>query len=176
MIAIEHVLAGLAVIMVIGIAAAVAAHWWGRQQVQKEVRAEKELRAAVSQKAAVSAMAGDGSVPADSEEDTLTQSGVIAVNSLLERLIESGDLGTAELWAKNALRSNPEQPSVAARLAEVHYRNGNRREFFDVLSRYVLPQRQKLDPSMWAELERMTKEFSTAKKPVVTELHTAARA
>ncbi|MEM7405458.1 MAG: hypothetical protein AAF458_09215 [Pseudomonadota bacterium] len=176
MIAIEHVLAGLAVIFAIGIAAAVVAHWWGRQQVQKEVRAEKDLRAAVSQKAAVSAMAGDGSKPVTDEDDTLTQSGVIAVNSLLERLIESGDLGTAELWAKNALRSNPDQPSVAARLAEVHYRNGNRREFFDVLSRYVLPQRQKLDAQVWSELERMTKEFSPAKKSVVTELNRAARA
>lgn len=92
--------------------------------------------------------------------ETLSQSGVLAINSLLERLIENGERATAELCAKSTLRAKPNQVSFAIRLVETYHRAGDHRRFFDSLSDFILPQRGAIDADTWIHLQALFKDFA----------------
>jgi len=159
MIDIQHLVYGLGAIVVVGVVAALTMHLWHRYQAQSIVAAEQQIKVVISQKAAVAALAVESSA-AQAEEEELTQSGVIAINVLLGRLIDNGDYTNAKLWAENALRSNSNQVSVAIKLVEAHHCAGDRREFFSSLSEFVLPQRDNIDAQTWAHLETMLADFA----------------
>lgn len=94
------------------------------------------------------------------EEQPLSESAVFAIEEMLSSLISRGDLEEAETWAENTLRTNPNHLRVAVRHAEIHHRRGERKDFFAVLSQYVIARRDELGAETWGRLEGMLHDFS----------------
>lgn len=164
MIETQHLFTGL---ILIGGAAAVIAltvFVFERLSASRERRRSDAQIARIAQKAAVSELAfrddneEEPSSMADNER--LSDSAVFAIEEMLVTLISRGDLEAAETWAENTLRTNPDHLRVAVRLAEIHHQRGERKDFFEVLSQYVIARRDELGAETWGRLESMLHDFS----------------
>ena len=159
---VEHLIIGLTLITSIGLALAFGLFVWRKFQESRELDEELALKATVSHKAAMSELAlSSAAEPVPRDEDQLTDSGVFAIHELLDKLIQNGELDSAEIWAANMLRSNPNHTEVALKLASIYHQRQQRADFFSVLSRHVISRQDDIATGEWHNLERMMSDFSS---------------
>ena len=162
----QHLFAGL--ILIAGAAAVITltVYLFERFSAARDRRQADDQIARIAQKAAVSELAFKDSAeevaePASmADDEPLSESAMYAIDEMLSALISRGDLDSAEVWAENTLRTNPEHLPVAVRLAEIHHQRGDRKDFFEVLSQYVIARRDELGAETWGRLENMLIDFS----------------
>ncbi len=164
----QHLFAGL--ILIAGAAAVIAltVYLFERFAAARERQRSRAQIDRIARKAAVSDLAftETSQEPASitEEEQPLSDSAVFAIEEMLAVLIDRGDLDAAEVWAENTLRTNPDHVRVAVRLAEIHHHRGERKDFFDVLSHYVIARRDELGAETWSRIQEMLGDFSQSAK------------
>ncbi|MCC6202383.1 MAG: hypothetical protein IT494_05195 [Gammaproteobacteria bacterium] len=114
-------LLGLAVLVAIVLGAGIVPG--RRRDAQHRLAQEREARHQIARKAAAS-------VPkAPVREIDLSQSDVISIRGEIDRCIAQERWEEGSKWAMHAIQTQPNQPDFQLKLAEIHCRAGQQREF-----------------------------------------------
>ena len=162
MIETSHLLYGVGAIAAIGLVITLMIFAKRRARAVEHPQQEQEIEAAVSQDAAMAELAIPEEQAAVRADATLSDSGAFAIHELIDMLVRSGDLDTAEKWASNALRSQPDHVEVAVKLAGIYHQRKKRNDFFAVVSEHIIRHRDDIDTGEWRKIEGMMSDFSTA--------------
>jgi thioredoxin-like negative regulator of GroEL len=162
MIETEHLLYGLGGIVASGLVIILVMLALRSSRAKRHRKRETELKASVSLKAAMTELALTEEEAAARGNASLSDSGAFAIHALVDTLVRAGDLDAAEIWASNALRTDPDHVEVALKLAGIYHRRQKRSEFFEILSKHVIKRRNDIDAGEWRKIEAMVADFSSA--------------
>jgi thioredoxin-like negative regulator of GroEL len=158
----DHLLYGVGAIATISLVISLMIFAKRRARTVEHPQREQEIEASVSQDAAMAELALSEEQAAIREDAALSDSGAFAIHELVDMLVRSGDLDSAEKWASNALRSQPDHVEVAVTLAGIYHQRKKRNEFFAIVSEHIIRHRDDIDTDEWRKIERMMSDFSTA--------------
>ena len=162
MIETNHLLYGVAALAAISLVIILVIFVKRRARPVEHPQREQEIKASVSQDAATAELAIPEEEAAVRADAALSDSGAFAIHELIDMLVRSGDLDTAEKWASNALRSQPDHVEVAVKLAAIYHQRKKRNEFFAIVSEHIITHRDDIDTGEWRKIEGMMSDFSAA--------------